>query len=381
MVVYGGVAVGSISTIGFGHIEALYPESPIEIGYKSVNAGAGSYGDLIFATRSTGTGAPTIRLTVGADGNSTFAGDVRVAADKTIILDPNSGNIEWLSEGGTRRGEIVADGNGIHYQTGQSSTRVFSLPIAGTSLRMSGSADIIWETDNVGDIGASGATRPRDLHLGRNATVGNSLTVGGETEFGDDIFTGVNNDLYIGGEQGGNIINDGSGQDIVFKTADELVLTLDSDQDATFVGNVGAAVITGTNIIGHKTFLSHGTDFKGGSGNKYVPLYGNSNTASTSAPAVSSRYLKGYYWIVPFNCYLKEVGLVSEVASLGNTTITVDCAGIFTHEDETMNVALAETAYAFSFNLSLTKGALMFMQIDTTNAAQALVYNLVFKSR
>ncbi len=37
--------------------------------------------------------------------------------------------------------------------------------------------NLIWPTDNTYDIGASGATRPRDLFLGRNAVVGGTLAV------------------------------------------------------------------------------------------------------------------------------------------------------------------------------------------------------------
>jgi hypothetical protein len=37
---------------------------------------------------------------------------------------------------------------------------------------------LLWDTDNTYDIGASGATRPRDLFLGRNATIGNTAYVG-----------------------------------------------------------------------------------------------------------------------------------------------------------------------------------------------------------
>lgn len=37
-----------------------------------------------------------------------------------------------------------------------------------------------WKTDNTWDLGASGAARPRDLHLGRDAVIGGTLSVGGE---------------------------------------------------------------------------------------------------------------------------------------------------------------------------------------------------------
>ena len=38
---------------------------------------------------------------------------------------------------------------------------------------------ILWNTDNLVDLGASGANRPRDLFLGRNAAIGGTLSVTG----------------------------------------------------------------------------------------------------------------------------------------------------------------------------------------------------------
>lgn len=78
MAVHGATAVGTYTTIGFGHIQLSpsYPESPAEIGLKVTNSGSGTYGDLIFATRSSGSGAPTTRLTIASDGNATFSGTI-----------------------------------------------------------------------------------------------------------------------------------------------------------------------------------------------------------------------------------------------------------------------------------------------------------------
>lgn len=46
------------------------------------------------------------------------------------------------------------------------------------------SGRILWETDNVGDIGASGANRPRNLYLGNDATIGGALNVTGTSTLG-----------------------------------------------------------------------------------------------------------------------------------------------------------------------------------------------------
>lgn len=60
--------------------------------------------------------------------------------------------------------------------------QVAASPVIDGSMTLNG--PLVWTTDNSFDIGASGATRPRDLFLGRNATVGGSLTVtGGQIAF------------------------------------------------------------------------------------------------------------------------------------------------------------------------------------------------------
>jgi len=239
-----------------------------------------------------GNGATTALTLSGTSvGNATFSGDVRVGgAGKTLLLDVNGGNIEWLSEGGTRRGEIASHGDGIQFYTGQSSTEIFSLPIAGTHLSMIGSSDILWETDNVGDIGASGATRPRDLHLGRNAVIGGTIGSGAITStagisgttgtFTGDIATNstthaymrINssatttaswnlhsqggNDRWLAGVEGSQTkwqlynlsTSPNATRFSVDADASSLVLT---SSGATFAGTIGSGPITAT---GHSTF-------------------------------------------------------------------------------------------------------------------------------
>ena len=113
-------------------------------------------------------------------GKSYLGDDVRLADGKTLLLGTNGGDIEWLSEGGTRRGKIASLGDGIAFYAGQSDVEIFSLPHdTYNCIKMIGATNIIWETDSGGDIGASGATRPRDLFVARNAII--SGKVGLET--------------------------------------------------------------------------------------------------------------------------------------------------------------------------------------------------------
>lgn len=53
------------------------------------------------------------------------------------------------------------------------------------------SLNLIWGTDNAQDIGASGANRPRDLFLGRNALIGGTLGVTGLTTAATLAVTGT----------------------------------------------------------------------------------------------------------------------------------------------------------------------------------------------
>lgn len=50
-------------------------------------------------------------------------------------------------------------------------------------------AHLLFSADNTKDIGASGATRPRDLYLGRNAVIGGTLSAGATTMGGNLIFS------------------------------------------------------------------------------------------------------------------------------------------------------------------------------------------------
>lgn len=60
---------------------------------------------------------------------------------------------------------------------------------SGDAITFSGrvSSSILWTTDNSVDIGASGANRPRDVFLGRNAAIGGTLGVTGDTTLTGDL--------------------------------------------------------------------------------------------------------------------------------------------------------------------------------------------------
>ncbi|MBK9497048.1 MAG: hypothetical protein IPO08_21555 [Xanthomonadales bacterium] len=91
---------------------------------------------------------------------------------------------------------------------------------SGDALNFSGrvNTSILWTTDNLVDLGASGANRPRDLFLGRNAAIGGTLGVTGNTTLTGDV--AINgNDLTSTGvltvRPTGNLTLDPTG-DVIF---------------------------------------------------------------------------------------------------------------------------------------------------------------------
>ena len=77
--------------------------------------------------------------------------------------------------------------------------------------------------------------------------------------------------------------------------------------------------------------------------------------------------------MVPFDCTLDYIQLLSEV-DLGSTEVT-----FVTGSDNAVTATVgAETVVEFAYDVSLSKGDIIKMKIDPTNAAEAIVYNLVF---
>ena len=165
-------------------------------------------------------------------GKSHLGDDVRIADGKTLLLGTNGGNIEWLSEGGTRRGEIASLGDGIQFYAGQSPTEIFSLPASGDQLKMIGSADILWETDNSGDIGASGATRPRDLFVARNATIDGTITTGNHIQ--GAVTNAGGNLIYDAGTSGFRLRGASSGTEIFASHEGALKIKASSVSDGNY---------------------------------------------------------------------------------------------------------------------------------------------------
>ena len=178
-VIYGGIVSGAYSTLGFGHIEALYPESPIEIGSKCVNTGAGGYSDFFIATRSGTSGAPTTRLTIGSDGNATFAGYINVKFD-------NQGSRLGGHNGGLEVRSTKASDMGI-YGSNSSGDFRFQIYGDGTNYGFLGTNWGDWDLRKV-PTGKLYLNNNDTYYLQPDSTTHlNTLTTNGNATFGGNI--------------------------------------------------------------------------------------------------------------------------------------------------------------------------------------------------
>lgn len=143
-----------------------------------VNTGIGTaYGFAVDASGSAGTltagfrgaiAAAATRWNLYMDGTAqnAMAGNLRIGSvvAPTVALDVTGAALISTTLGvGTN---LSVDGNTV---LGNSSADTITF-----TGRMS--SDITWTTDNANDIGASGANRPRDLYLARNAVIDGTLT-------------------------------------------------------------------------------------------------------------------------------------------------------------------------------------------------------------
>ena len=107
-------------------------------------------------------------------GNATYDSRLRIEGTQPYMIGMKNGaanNYIWM--GATTGGGYQFSDQGGTALVTFSSTGVVNL-----------TNNLLWTTDNTYDIGASGATRPRDFFLGRNATIGGTLAVTGVTAIG-----------------------------------------------------------------------------------------------------------------------------------------------------------------------------------------------------
>lgn len=88
--------------------------------------------------------------------------------------------------GGASANKLVpSSANGIVVRNAADAANIITFADASVSINI----HFLFTTDNTHDIGASGATRPRDLFLGRNATIGGTLGLTGNLTINTNKFT------------------------------------------------------------------------------------------------------------------------------------------------------------------------------------------------
>ena len=161
-------------------------------------------------------------------GNQDFQGNLIVGSASTDTVTVNATIVSNLiftdatydigASGATRPRDLFPSRNAVVGGT---------LTVTGATILGTLGGNLLF-TDATYDIGASGATRPRDLFLSRNATIGGTLSVAG-----DVTLTGTTPLLTIGdaGEEDAGITFDGNAQDFYIAlddSADDLVIGLGS---------------------------------------------------------------------------------------------------------------------------------------------------------
>ena len=181
-------------------------DSGAAVSVTSNGAGAltvttGGAADLTLSTNS-GTDSGTVVIANGVNGNITLTpngtGDVILSADRVQIGDSNTdttlttngtGSLNLTTNNGTNSGTIQiaqgANGNITLTPNGTGSVSISKLYSSGNTTLGATSANTLSVaatitsnlifTDNTYDIGASGATRPRNLYLAGDATIGGSI--------------------------------------------------------------------------------------------------------------------------------------------------------------------------------------------------------------
>lgn len=165
------VGIGPSNTSPVGTMHVYDARATTGVTTLTVRAGAGqSTTNLQSWQNSSGTALATVSSTGGFQGANfvNSSGNIGIGSSSLVLGSAASigfsSTTNWFGTADLGFTRSSANNLGI---TNGSSTTYWTL----------GAGGILAGTDNTYDIGASGANRPRDIWLGRNATVGNLLTV------------------------------------------------------------------------------------------------------------------------------------------------------------------------------------------------------------
>lgn len=186
--------------------------------------------------------------------------------------------------------------------------------------------NLIWGTDNAQDIGASGANRPRDLFLGRNATIGGTLAVTSTS-----VFTGaVTLTTPLGSASGGT-------SSAFFAISGPSALRTYALPDAS------ATILTSNAAV---TVAQGGTALVAGTSGGVLAFTGSTTLASSAALGANTIVLGGGAGVVPFT----DANFAIEQTGHTLTFSTQPRASVW--NSAVLSVANAtETALAFDTNI------------------------------
>lgn len=238
--------------------------------------------------------------------------------------------------------------SGMHFRSADNSTALIDISNTG---------NLTFSTDNTQDIGASGATRPRNLYLGGTLTVGSTASMGSTVTYGASTNGGVidwdasnwfitakaSKGLYLGANavQGQMVINT-SGSVGIATTSPYRVLSVQGDGVVT--GNVRASSFTATSTV----------DFSTASVTQHT--YGSFSYATSTAWTATTTIPLGTAYVAET---WKGVQCFTDTG-----TLNVDFYHTSTHV-ALLNASTTVGTFGFSSNNTLTAGEKRYVDIGT----------------
>jgi len=159
------------------------------------NAGGTTLGNSQIFDNGTNVGFNTATPSFLLDVN----GVARIRGTNMLVFGDASGTYKYTNiYGETGQNGIVYNAYAQHtFTTGTNAAGAGSTKFRLTTSDANFATNVIATTDNTYDIGASGATRFRDLFLGRNAVMGGSLTINGAISLGASQYIQWSGRSYI----------------------------------------------------------------------------------------------------------------------------------------------------------------------------------------
>lgn len=189
---------------GNGSFQAAAGGSGLTVGTTTITSGtdtrvpfndAGVYGEDAGLTYNKTTDILTVGGGAIVGGNSLFGAGTAVSSASNVIVTirANADNTSRLflqnqtDGGGISAGFSISQSSGITYLNNNQNGAMIFYTNATERWNIQAAGHLVAGTDNTYDIGAAAATRPRDLHLGRNALIAGTMGITGVTTLGAPV--------------------------------------------------------------------------------------------------------------------------------------------------------------------------------------------------